>query len=139
VHARELPQPVSARCSPLPIHDPDPRRLLLDEPSAGLEPDFFDVVFDKIGEFRNHGLSELVVEQKARESLAFSDYAYVLDMGLSRYEGRGKTCCPTRPSSTVPGGGPAPGGSDAARATRDDSPRVAGSLVGFEQMSTRRP
>jgi ABC-type branched-subunit amino acid transport system ATPase component len=68
---------------------PDPYLLLLDEPSAGLQPDVVDVVFDKIREFRSHGVSILIVEQKARQSLAFSDYAYILDMGRNRYEGQG--------------------------------------------------
>ena len=68
---------------------PDPRLLLLDEPSAGLQPDVVDVVFEKIKEFRANGVSVLIVEQKARQSLAFSDYAYVLDMGRNRHEGPG--------------------------------------------------
>jgi ABC-type branched-subunit amino acid transport system ATPase component len=67
----------------------DPTLLLLDEPSAGLQPDIVDDVFTKIREFSRLGLTILVVEQKARQSLAFSDYGYVLDMGENRYEGTG--------------------------------------------------
>jgi neutral amino acid transport system ATP-binding protein len=68
---------------------PNPHLLLLDEPSAGLQPDVVDTVFEKIRDFRTHGVSVLIVEQKARQSLAFSDYAYILDMGRNRYEGKG--------------------------------------------------
>ena len=32
----------------------------------------------------------LIVEQKARQSLAFSDYAYVLEMGRNRFQGTGQ-------------------------------------------------
>jgi ABC-type branched-subunit amino acid transport system ATPase component len=31
----------------------------------------------------------LIVEQKARQSLAFSDYAYVFEMGRNRFQGTG--------------------------------------------------
>ena len=36
------------------------------------------------------GLSVLIVEQKARQSLTFSDYAYVFEMGRNRFEGTGR-------------------------------------------------
>lgn len=68
---------------------PDPVLLLLDEPSAGLQPDLVDAVFAKIREFSRTGLSVLMVEQKARQALEFSDYAYVLEMGRNRFEGTG--------------------------------------------------
>jgi ABC-type branched-subunit amino acid transport system ATPase component len=68
---------------------PDPVLLLLDEPSAGLQPDLVDSVFNKIREFSTLGLSVLMVEQKARQALEFSDYAYVLEMGRNRFEGVG--------------------------------------------------
>ena len=67
----------------------DPSLLLLDEPSAGVQPDFVDAIFVKIREFVALGLSVLLVEQKARQSLAFSDYAYVLEMGRNRFQGTG--------------------------------------------------
>jgi ABC-type branched-subunit amino acid transport system ATPase component len=68
----------------------DPVLLLLDEPSAGVQPDFVDAIFAKIREFSQSGLSVLIVEQKARQSLAFSDYAYVFEMGRNRFEGTGR-------------------------------------------------
>ena len=68
----------------------DPVLLLLDEPSAGVQPDFVDAIFAKVREFSQRGLSVLIVEQKARQSLGFSDYAYVLEMGRNRFEGTGQ-------------------------------------------------
>jgi ABC-type branched-subunit amino acid transport system ATPase component len=68
----------------------DPVLLILDEPSAGVQPDFVDAIFAKIREFSSVGLSVLIVEQKARQSLSFSDYAYVLEMGRNRFEGTGR-------------------------------------------------
>jgi ABC-type branched-subunit amino acid transport system ATPase component len=68
----------------------DPVLLLLDEPSAGVQPDFVDAIFAKVRAFSRSGLSVLIVEQKARQSLAFSDYAYVLEMGRNRFEGTGQ-------------------------------------------------
>jgi ABC-type branched-subunit amino acid transport system ATPase component len=68
----------------------DPVLLLLDEPSAGLQPDLVDQIFEKIRGFSTAGLSVLMVEQKARQALEFSDYAYVLEMGRNRFEGTGQ-------------------------------------------------
>jgi ABC-type branched-subunit amino acid transport system ATPase component len=67
----------------------EPVLLILDEPSAGLAPNIVDQVFDLVRTVNETGVSILVVEQKARQCLAFSDYAYVLDMGSNRYEGSG--------------------------------------------------
>jgi neutral amino acid transport system ATP-binding protein len=68
----------------------DPKVLLLDEPSAGLSPIVVEVIFDKIAEINEAGVSMLIVEQNARRSLAMSDYGYVLDMGRNRFEGPGR-------------------------------------------------
>lgn len=68
---------------------PDPVLLILDEPSAGIQPDLVDSIFATIRRFSEAGLSVLLVEQKARQALELSDYAYVLEMGRNRFEGRG--------------------------------------------------
>jgi ABC-type branched-subunit amino acid transport system ATPase component len=68
----------------------DPRLLLLDEPSAGLAPAVVDEVFAKIAEINSRGIAMVIVEQNARRSLALANYAYVLDMGRSRFEGPGE-------------------------------------------------
>ncbi len=61
-----------------------PRVLLLDEPSAGLSPLFVGIVFSKVREVRELGLTILVVEQNARAALAISDRGYVLAEGRDR-------------------------------------------------------
>ena len=58
-----------------------PRLLLLDEPSLGLAPKTSDIVFDLIAELRRDGLTVLLVEQKARQTLKFADRAYLLENG----------------------------------------------------------
>lgn len=67
-----------------------PKLLLLDEPSLGLSPKWVKTVFEKIVEIKNSGLPCLIVEQKAAMVLGYSDYAYVLEMGNNRFEGRGE-------------------------------------------------
>jgi ABC-type branched-subunit amino acid transport system ATPase component len=67
---------------------PRPQVLLLDEPSAGLAPEYVTLVFEKIVEIRNAGVTVLVVEQNARRSLALSDRGYVLELGRNVFEGR---------------------------------------------------
>jgi len=58
-----------------------PRLLLLDEPSLGLAPKTSDFVFGLIAELRREGLTVLLVEQKARQTLKFADRAYLLESG----------------------------------------------------------
>jgi branched-chain amino acid transport system ATP-binding protein len=58
-----------------------PRLLLLDEPSLGLAPKLTDFVFDMICELRQEGVTVLLVEQKARQTLKIADRAYLLDIG----------------------------------------------------------
>jgi ABC-type branched-subunit amino acid transport system ATPase component len=67
----------------------DPKLLLLDEPSAALSPSAAEEVFAKLLELRARGLPMLLVEQNARRALAICDYAFVLEMGRNRFEGRG--------------------------------------------------
>lgn len=67
-----------------------PKLLLLDEPSLGLSPKWVKILFEKIIEIKASGIPCLIVEQKAALSLETSDYAYVLEMGNNRYEGKGR-------------------------------------------------
>jgi neutral amino acid transport system ATP-binding protein len=69
---------------------PDPRALLLDEPSAGLAPAFVDAIFQKVEDVNRAGVTIVMVEQNARRALAMSDRGYVLDLGQDRFEGPGK-------------------------------------------------
>jgi branched-chain amino acid transport system ATP-binding protein len=58
-----------------------PRLLLLDEPSLGLAPKMSDFVFGTIADLRQHGLTVLLVEQKARQALKFANRAYLMETG----------------------------------------------------------
>jgi branched-chain amino acid transport system ATP-binding protein len=58
-----------------------PRLLLLDEPSLGLAPKMTDFVFGLITSLREEGLTVLLVEQKARQTLKIADRAYLLETG----------------------------------------------------------
>jgi branched-chain amino acid transport system ATP-binding protein len=58
-----------------------PRLLLLDEPSLGLAPKISCLVFSLISELRANGLTVLLVEQKARQTLKIADRAYLMETG----------------------------------------------------------
>lgn len=68
---------------------PEPRVLLLDEPSAGLAPAFVEAIFEKVREINEAGVTVVMVEQNARRALAMSDRGYVLDLGQNRFQGSG--------------------------------------------------
>jgi len=67
-----------------------PRLLLLDEPSLGLSPNYVEIVFEKIKEINQNGVSILLVEQNARMALEYADKAYVFKIGEILLEGEGK-------------------------------------------------
>jgi len=58
-----------------------PKLLLLDEPSLGLAPKMTDTVFEIIQNLRRGGLTVLLVEQKARQTLKIADRAYLMETG----------------------------------------------------------
>jgi branched-chain amino acid transport system ATP-binding protein len=62
----------------------DPKLVLLDEPSIGLDPKSRHVVFDSIRSLAATGVTILLVEQNARSGLAASDVGAVLETGLVR-------------------------------------------------------
>lgn len=64
-----------------------PRLLLLDEPSLGLAPLLVRTIFDIIRELLDEGLTILLVEQNARQALAVSNHAYVMESGSIVMEG----------------------------------------------------
>jgi branched-chain amino acid transport system ATP-binding protein len=66
-----------------------PRLILLDEPTLGLAPLVFKEIFRIVENLRRLGQTILMVEQNAAKALEISDYAYVLELGLNRYEGAG--------------------------------------------------
>lgn len=67
----------------------NPDLLLVDEVSMGLMPKLVDQVFEVLAQLnREHGLTILLVEQNAMASLAISHRAYVLESGMSVFQGR---------------------------------------------------
>jgi ABC-type branched-subunit amino acid transport system ATPase component len=58
-----------------------PRLILLDEPSAALSPALTELVFAEVRKLPATGAAVLMVEQRARQALAFSDRGYILDSG----------------------------------------------------------
>jgi len=58
-----------------------PKALMLDEPSLGLAPALVSEIFRLIAKLRERGFAILLSEQNARQSLAISDRAYVIENG----------------------------------------------------------
>ena len=59
-----------------------PKLLMLDEPSLGLAPNIVRELFDWIVQFREEGMSILLVEQNAHMALSVAQQAYVMDGGV---------------------------------------------------------
>jgi branched-chain amino acid transport system ATP-binding protein len=66
---------------------PNPRLMLLDEPSLGLAPKIIGTVFETLVHLRESGVSVLLVEQNAKRSLDVANRAYVLVTGHIALEG----------------------------------------------------
>lgn len=66
-----------------------PRLLMLDEPSAGLSPRYVLEIFEKIVSVNKAGVGILMVEQNARQALAFASRGFVLAQGQNRFTGTG--------------------------------------------------
>jgi branched-chain amino acid transport system ATP-binding protein len=64
-----------------------PRLLMLDEPSLGLSPVLARKILKVVKGFASEGVGILLVEQNARQALAVSDRAYVLETGRIALEG----------------------------------------------------
>ena len=67
-----------------------PKVLLVDEPSIGLEPRFIDMVFEILDDLqRKDGKTIIMVEQNAKKGLEFADIGYVLVSGVLAIAGKG--------------------------------------------------
>jgi len=60
---------------------PEPRLVVLDEPTAALAPVVIAQIFELIRTLPEQGVGVLLVEQRAREALRISDRGYILDQG----------------------------------------------------------
>ena len=65
-----------------------PKLLLIDEPSLGLSPLFVKENFNIIRKINERGISIFLVEQNVHQTLAISDYGYVLSKGRVVMEGK---------------------------------------------------
>lgn len=68
----------------------DPKLLILDEPSLGLMPKLVQEIFKFVKEIAAIGITVIIVEQNAVDTLALCDYAFVIQNGESVIEGRGE-------------------------------------------------
>jgi branched-chain amino acid transport system ATP-binding protein len=62
--------------------------LMLDEPSLGLAPLITKNIFGHIREFRQRGMTVLLVEQNVFLALEISHRGYLLELGRIRLEGK---------------------------------------------------
>jgi branched-chain amino acid transport system ATP-binding protein len=69
----------------------EPRILILDEPTMGLEPRVARAVLDRVELLREQGATILLVEQNARLGLAAAREGCVMELGRIRLRGRGAT------------------------------------------------
>jgi branched-chain amino acid transport system ATP-binding protein len=60
---------------------PQPKLLLLDEPSLGLAPKIVEEVFQKVQEIGKRGVTVLIVEQNVVDGLSISNRGYVIENG----------------------------------------------------------
>lgn len=66
----------------------EPELLLLDEPSLGLAPLIIKDIFTIIKRISDDGRTILIVEQNAKQTLKIADYAYVLEVGRIKTQGK---------------------------------------------------
>ncbi len=74
-----------ARCLML-----DPRIVILDEPSMGLDPVTLKRVFKTVRHMSASGRTVLLVEQNAKAGLRLADHGIVLENGIVRLTGSGR-------------------------------------------------
>lgn len=67
-----------------------PKLLMLDEPSAGLSPRYMMEIFEQVVKINASGVGILMVEQNARQALAFATKGFVLTSGQNRFTGTGQ-------------------------------------------------
>lgn len=65
----------------------NPEVIFLDEPSAGLDPQSRQVVFDLITELRDAGLCIVLTTHLMEDAQRLSDYVYIIDDGINVAQG----------------------------------------------------
>lgn len=66
----------------------DPKLLLVDEPTVGLDPRMTSVIYDHLRRLcSEEGRTVLMVDQNVIAGTAVADYIYVLELGANKIEG----------------------------------------------------
>lgn len=65
----------------------NPEVLFLDEPSAGLDPQSRQLVFELISELRNRGMGIILTTHLMDDAQRLADYVYIIDAGRNVAEG----------------------------------------------------
>jgi ABC-2 type transport system ATP-binding protein len=65
----------------------NPEVLFLDEPSAGLDPQSRQLVFDLVGELRDSGMGIILTTHLMDDAQRLADYVYIIDAGRNVAEG----------------------------------------------------
>lgn len=65
-----------------------PKLLVLDEPSLGLAPLIVKDILNAVRVIADSGVTVLIVEQNAAQTMKIADYAYVLEVGKISMEGK---------------------------------------------------
>ena len=87
----------------------EPRLVLLDEPTMGLDPKARHRIFEVVRELNEDGRTVLLVEQNARAGLAIAHHGAVLDAGRVALTGSGSQLLDDpRVADLYLGGAPAP-------------------------------
>ena len=60
---------------------PNPKLLILDEPSLGLAPMLVQQIRDIVVDINRQGTSVLLIEQNASMALSIADYGYIMEVG----------------------------------------------------------
>ncbi|NLW53202.1 MAG: ABC transporter ATP-binding protein [Tissierellia bacterium] len=65
-----------------------PKLLVLDEPSLGLAPLIVKEILNTVRKIADEGVTVLIVEQNAAQTMKIADYAYVLEVGKISMQGK---------------------------------------------------
>jgi branched-chain amino acid transport system ATP-binding protein len=65
----------------------DPRAVLLDEPSTGLDIGKQSILFERIKKLKEQGLTMFMAEQNVKAALGLADKAYIINAGKIVYSG----------------------------------------------------
>jgi len=65
----------------------EPRLLLVDEPSVGLQPSIVSEIYELLLKVSKQGTTILLVDQNMMKAMEISDHMYIIDMGMVKKSG----------------------------------------------------